>query len=1263
MSIPAFEVSTDQLNKLNYFDFQELVGRLCAAEAKESGISKRVVEYGEPTNAADGGIDILFDLSSAADIPNTYPEGKIIGFQVKASDLKLSGVKSAVHLKGANYQRIQTLLNDPENKYILVGKTVASKIQKNNALKAEISTRYAANENQAEYYDLHDIQKWLTYHPEVQLWVKDKLGISDYGWKPRGLWGSNSNEADFIHDLDEPRVEFLGLKEDNILNTALGIEKFRNQLLLLPSIRVIGQSGVGKTRFVAEVFNSILNDPSFPIKDVFYTDNEAIARPHPKHLIEDLIKTEQSCVILIDNCSLELHNELTDTLKTLNICNIKLVTINLDISEKGEHGANIVWLKRASNDAITKFMELNADPSESAHSRIIALADGNFRLAKFLASGVKTHNPNWNKLNDRDFRSRLLANNPSLQQNESVLQLISVVFSFNDQEEQPSEFEILCNLFDEKPLHVKQSLKILKDLEIVQHRGTWNALLPVPLANHYCYNAFQILKPLVIYKYLQDHKKDRLVTSMLRRCFEMSSEMNFQELSNYWWEQNREQLLLPNWDYELGKQLNYIIPLDKDISLMKIKELLCEKRVTTKLLSQFHQSLVQIAYEDKYFIECAHCILKIEIHEKFDLKKLQGRGDLKSLFRSRLSNTQAHVSTRLKFLNDLSNDYESNKDLIFKLFDNLLYFGYVTGNHLAPFGNEIRDYGFIPRYQTEYDDWINHCLMFIESLQNNFPESKQEIGKSLANALEYNFNQENYFSKFVLIGGEIAKSGFWFWGWAGVLRTIKDLYGAKQNNHPKLAELLALKIEYGPKTLDDEIDVYVIQKFQEAYNFAFQINTDEETVERIENGQYQLNLGIRWFQAGFTISQLASKLSEPGKQSTHFYHYIGKGYFSNTESASTINELTTLIQCTTELKLSSFFHGCIQGIHEAFPEKETEFSENLIASESVKQNFQSIWLDRVLLLKDQERILNAIEKIKLQKEDLIWFVRRVLSNHVDYSNPFKDQIWTLIINSEQLKQVAFELAVYNYRQENFYFPSKFHRPVAELFFDIPFETSTEKNDISDYDLSLFIGILDPSKLENWAIKVMDLLCEDLNALNPVFSGTHYSIKAIEKKWPEIALTKYFDTDWNQWIWARPGIKSQFIESALINPTKLLEWITQKAEVRLQRIIEAIQWFRIETDSIHVSEIGKILLKSSLDKEVMLESIVNELTRVPTFGHETKLEILVKREPIFEDLKRILDQHDLKLFPKLKNLYSSRKSEIQRIDSQERALFSASNSFE
>ena len=260
-----FEVNGDDIAQLNDIDLRALIGLLCEVELHSRGLSTAAVIWGGSQTAPDGGLDVRVSL--AADIDGYIPRSAT-GFQVKKPEMASAAITKEMKPKGDIRPVIRQLIAD-RGAYVIVSSgpsvadgPLAARIE---AMKDVMAGTEGAEDGLVDFYDRSRVASWVRLHPGV-VWVKARIGQSVSGWRPHESWVGQQEamEAEYIVD-EKVRLQFPGELPDDALPLVAAIDKLR-KLLVQPGsmVRLVGLSGVGKTRLAQALFDSRIGDRPLP---------------------------------------------------------------------------------------------------------------------------------------------------------------------------------------------------------------------------------------------------------------------------------------------------------------------------------------------------------------------------------------------------------------------------------------------------------------------------------------------------------------------------------------------------------------------------------------------------------------------------------------------------------------------------------------------------------------------------------------------------------------------------------------------------------------------------------------------------------------------------------------------------------------------------------------------------------------------------------------------------------------------------------------
>jgi len=152
------------------------------------------------------------------------------------------------------------------------------------------------------------------------------------GWQAHGQWADTRGGKpqpfvpDEKHRFTDPH------EPEHKVSLAEGLVRVR-QILRTggSSVRLIGLSGVGKTRFAQALFEADGAPDPLSTELAVYTDTAHSPNPAPLAVLDELLASRRRAILVVDNCASQLHNQLTARCKVSS--RVSLLTIEYDIRE------------------------------------------------------------------------------------------------------------------------------------------------------------------------------------------------------------------------------------------------------------------------------------------------------------------------------------------------------------------------------------------------------------------------------------------------------------------------------------------------------------------------------------------------------------------------------------------------------------------------------------------------------------------------------------------------------------------------------------------------------------------------------------------------------------------------------------------------------------------------------------------------------------------------------------------------------------------
>lgn len=331
-----FDIDSSFIKELDDENARELVARLCRAELRSHSISESAVSWGGDQRAKDGGVDVRVISPSPLKVKGFIQSENTI-FQVKAESFPPAKIKKEVAPKGFLRTSIEELKNRG-GAYIIVSTRDSVSDE---ALQERVSTitNYLKQANldsliKVDFYDSRKVADWVENNPSIATWLRDKVGKPFKAWKPYGAWAYREEDSTSEYFIDDKARVFTPYSNSDCFDINQAIAQLRGELEQPRSIRLVGLSGVGKTRLVQALFDVQVCPESVcpPAENVIYTDLANEPNPTPQQMLESLQAQNADLVVIVDNCGSDTHASLTNIIERKSN-RLKLITIEYDICD------------------------------------------------------------------------------------------------------------------------------------------------------------------------------------------------------------------------------------------------------------------------------------------------------------------------------------------------------------------------------------------------------------------------------------------------------------------------------------------------------------------------------------------------------------------------------------------------------------------------------------------------------------------------------------------------------------------------------------------------------------------------------------------------------------------------------------------------------------------------------------------------------------------------------------------------------------------
>jgi hypothetical protein len=827
------EISDTEIAQLSDPNLRTLVGYLCEREVAAAGYSPSAVTWGGHQNAGDGGVDVRVALLPSETISGYIPRSST-GLQVKAQNMRHGDILKEMAPDGTIRPSILQLAAEG-GAYVIVssqGSVSDTSLQARRAAMAE-AVKGLPNSSalRLEFYDRRRVASWVNQHPGVVAWVREVLGLPVSGWQPFEDWSSSPAPLDAPYLVDtQTRLVGPSIHDTDGLNTEAAIEKVRG-VLRAPRgvVRLVGLSGVGKTRFIQALFDPRIGSNVLLQSDALYTDVSDNPDPSPQEMLSRLISLDRRVVLIVDNCSVELHRKLATRIAQSN-CKLSLITVEYDINDDEPPNTEVFRLEPASSELIDRLLQLRysavAPPSRRV---IVAFSEGNARVAFALAETAKS-GESLAGLNDTELFHRLFyqQKTPSSELLEAA-SACSLVYSFDGETLQgkDAELEALATVIGQTVDQLYKNVAELHERQLVQKRGRWRAILPHAVANRLAKRALNNIPPQRIEDAIICGGRERLLRTFSRRMGYLHGSDRAAELATKWLAPGG--LLSPLGQLnELGEEiLENIAPIDPVATLSYIEAAARTSPdqffgATNRNKDQIVRLLRSLAYDPAQF---GHCVVLLS---RFSLSESSGNEQtldiLKSLFWVHLSGTHAPLAHRGKIVVTLlHSQQEEERTLGLSLLDAMLETIYFNTRHSFEFGAWKRDFGIYPKTADETKQWFARALDIACDAFADKKISPERIRQSLADHIP-GLLEIGMVDELTALVKAQEQPGGWPEGWIGVRKAVRRI---RPNASPSTLETLdALEQSLRPKDLPQLVRAYALSPEGTALDIA-EVDSDD----------------------------------------------------------------------------------------------------------------------------------------------------------------------------------------------------------------------------------------------------------------------------------------------------------------------------------------------------------------------------------------------------------------------------------------------------
>lgn len=818
MTHPLFAVTATEIQSLNDEQARELVARLCRAEATKVVAIKPNTTWGGDQRAKDGGIDVRFEADDLP-TPTTHLPSKRIGYQVKAETFPPSKIAPEMAPKGV----LRSSIID----FAATGGSYVIVSTKDSVSDSSLSDRLTAMEECLEkhglggkvhldFFDSRRMADWAEQHPSIVVWVKNVLGEAHAGWRPYGPWAYHEQDTQAPYLLDE-KVKVFVPNADEGSNIVVAINSLRADLRSGATVRLVGLSGVGKTRLVQALFDErVATETEHLSPDaVIYADLSDDVDPQPTAMVEALKDNGREGYIVVDNCSQELHRRLSELIGKSGT-RLGLVTVEYDIRDDLPEGTSCYRLEGSSDAVIKDLLGRRYNHlSDNDVDRVTQFSDGNARVAFALASASERSNE-LAQLTDDDLFRRLF-HQKHIENDEllSAAEAASLVYSFDGEStDHSSELARIASVAGLSVASMYRHVAELQRRGLVQQRGKWRAVLPHAIANRLAARALANYPASQLIEVMLDRASDRVAKSFSRRLGYLHSSPCARAIVGEFLKPNGRLDKLETLS-SLGREiLQNVAPVDPRATLSCLVRAVGRAEVL-KLDAYDAQDLVRLArllaYDAEQFDDSLTVLRAFGERQRATDRNNSSHEAIYSLFTCHLSGTHASPEHRANtVLSLLKSPVKLDRDLGLEALRHAFETDHFSSQFSFEFGSHKRDYGWAPQTYSDVKRWYGRFIDVATEIVRQENDVSDTVKQILGRAFRGLWRDAGMVDELEALSRELTAAGGWPDGWVGVRETI--YWSKKSPSKETMPRLQALEKMLAPTDLLGQIRAQVLSR-------------------------------------------------------------------------------------------------------------------------------------------------------------------------------------------------------------------------------------------------------------------------------------------------------------------------------------------------------------------------------------------------------------------------------------------------------------------
>jgi len=810
ISVGPFAITKEMVKGLGDETLRELTGKLIEAEASALGIPSSAISLGGNQTARDGGIDAAISWKGGPE-PNDRLPRRTSYFQCKATAMPPREIEREFRPKG-EARPIFYELESRGGAYLLVTtddpgvQAVEARV---NAMRSALSDVQGAERVRLEFWGADQIARWCNKHIGIALWLLAKIGRPLAGWRPFGAW-SSSEAAGHSYLIDEnARASIRG----ESLPVRAALASMRTSLSLPGnSVRLVGMSGMGKTRLAEALFDDRLPaGPSLNPALAIYADAGLELAVGAAAMAEQLALSRIDAVLVVDNCAAATHRHLSEIVRQAG-SRARLLTIDYDVGNEQPEDSLIVRLEQNSDGLLDDLVKQRfSGIPDHERERLAEFSGGNARIALGIARNAKG-GTDLSKLSDDELLDRLFQHGRGQDDIETrrVAEVAALVWAFyiEDGFDHAAEHAILADQAQMSVERFYEHVSVLLAWGVAQQRGPQRAIMPPPLAN-------RLAK---LYLRRADKKallarmaagSERLLRSFARRLGQLHEERAVMALVADMMAEGGLLGAPDRLDKTARETFVYAAPANPVAALAAIGRTAASAAFVADedAACQMASVLAHIAHDQAHFAPALNAMIPLVLTRDSRRRGQELRDLFLERFRPGLSMTMADGPTRLAFVDTmLADNREEVRWLAIDALDHMLDL-HFSSSFQVEWGARSLLREWRPRLPRDEAIWFGAALERLQEIVKHGGSFADRARALIAQHVR-EFCDLGLSHLILPAMRNVKPSGYWEAGWKETQEALHFARGKPA--HSWRSELAQLELDLRPKDLNQAFEAFVL---------------------------------------------------------------------------------------------------------------------------------------------------------------------------------------------------------------------------------------------------------------------------------------------------------------------------------------------------------------------------------------------------------------------------------------------------------------------